>query len=77
MLKQWIPRFRFSHLKDDPADVELVQATLAEAGLACRITRAQTRDEFETGLRDHWDGYYPGGLPVAGIRRHVRAPAGA
>jgi two-component system cell cycle sensor histidine kinase/response regulator CckA len=40
------------HLEDDPADSELVQATLAEAGLACRITRAQTRGEFETGLRD-------------------------
>ena len=40
------------HLEDDPADAELVQAKLAEAGLACRITRAQTRDQFETALRD-------------------------
>ncbi len=40
------------HLEDDPPDAELVQAALAEAGLACRITRAQTRDEFETVLRD-------------------------
>jgi PAS domain S-box-containing protein len=38
-------------LEDDAADAELVQATLAEAGLACRITRVQTRDEFETALR--------------------------
>ena len=38
------------HLEDDPADAELVQAALAEAGLACRITRVRTRDEFETGL---------------------------
>jgi PAS domain S-box-containing protein len=40
------------HLEDDPADAELVQATLAEAGLACHMIRAQTRDEFETGLGD-------------------------
>ena len=43
---------RILHLEDDPADAELVQAILAQAGLACRITRAQTRDEFETGLGD-------------------------
>jgi PAS domain S-box-containing protein len=40
------------HLEDDPTDAELVQTTLAEAGLACRITRVQTRDEFEAALRD-------------------------
>jgi PAS domain S-box-containing protein len=40
------------HLEDDPVDAELVQDTLGEAGLTCRITLAQTRDEFETGLRD-------------------------
>jgi two-component system NtrC family sensor kinase len=39
------------HLEDDPADAELVQATLAQAGWALRITRVQTRDEFETALR--------------------------
>jgi CheY-like chemotaxis protein len=38
------------HLDDDPADAAQVQATLAEAGLACRITRARTRHEFETAL---------------------------
>jgi PAS domain S-box-containing protein len=40
------------HLEDDPAEAERVQATLLEAGLACLITRAQTWDEFETGLSD-------------------------
>ncbi|MFH1985280.1 MAG: PAS domain S-box protein [Pseudomonadota bacterium] len=40
------------HLEDDPADAELVQAALVEAGLACRVDRAQTRAEFETGLGD-------------------------
>jgi PAS domain S-box-containing protein len=40
------------NLEDDPVDAELVQATLAQAGLTCRITRAQTRDEFETSLID-------------------------
>jgi PAS domain S-box-containing protein len=38
------------HLEDDPIDAELVQAKLAEAGLACRITHVQSRDEFETAL---------------------------
>jgi two-component system sensor histidine kinase/response regulator len=40
------------YLEDDPADAELVQAKLEEAGLACRITLAQTRAEFETALGD-------------------------
>jgi PAS domain S-box-containing protein len=40
------------HLEDDSADAELVEAKLAEAGLACRITRVQTCDEFETALRN-------------------------
>ena len=40
------------HLEDDLADAELVQARLAEAGLACGITLAQTRDQFETTLQD-------------------------
>jgi signal transduction histidine kinase/DNA-binding response OmpR family regulator len=43
-------------LEDDPADVELVQAKLEDAGLACRITRVQTRDEFgETLWQDEND----------------------
>jgi signal transduction histidine kinase len=45
------PIIHILHLEDDPVDADLVQATLAEAGLACRITRAWTRDEFETVLR--------------------------
>jgi signal transduction histidine kinase/DNA-binding NarL/FixJ family response regulator len=40
------------HLEDDPADAEIVQAMLAKAGLACRITQVQTRGEFETALCD-------------------------
>ncbi|MFH2065617.1 MAG: response regulator [Pseudomonadota bacterium] len=46
------PFIRVLHLEDDRADAELVQAMLAEAGLVCRITLAQTRDEFETALRN-------------------------
>jgi signal transduction histidine kinase/DNA-binding NarL/FixJ family response regulator len=38
------------HLEDDPADAELVQERLVDAGLACRITQVQTRGEFETAL---------------------------
>ena len=54
------------HLEDDPTDAEFVQAILAEAGLACRIVRAQTLAEFETGLRD-------GGLDI--ILADYRLPA--
>ena len=46
------PLISILHLEDDPVDAELVQANLAEAGLACSISVAQTRDEFETALRD-------------------------
>ncbi len=38
------------HLEDDPYDAQLVQAKLEEAGMACRITRVQSRDEFEDAL---------------------------
>jgi PAS domain S-box-containing protein len=34
------------HLEDDLMDAELVQAVFDEAGLACRITLVQTRDDF-------------------------------
>ena len=37
---------RILHLEDDPADAELVQSRLVEAGLACRITCVQSRDAF-------------------------------
>jgi PAS domain S-box-containing protein len=40
------------HLEDDPADAELVQARIAEAGFACRITNARMREEFEAALHD-------------------------
>ena len=40
-------------LEDDPNDAELVQAKLSEAGLACRITHVQSRDDFETALADN------------------------
>jgi PAS domain S-box-containing protein len=45
------PLINIVHLEDDPVDAELVQANLAQAGLACRITIAQTHDEFEAALR--------------------------
>ncbi len=39
------------HLEDDAMDAELIQTRLEEADLACRITRVQTRDEFEHALQ--------------------------
>jgi CheY-like chemotaxis protein len=41
---------RILHLENDPLDAELVQARLAETGLACRTIRVQTREEFESAL---------------------------
>lgn len=38
------------HLEDDSVDGELIEARLEEADLACRITRVETRDEFEQAL---------------------------
>ena len=38
------------HLEDDPVDAELIQAKIQAAGVACRIARMQTRDEFEAAL---------------------------
>jgi DNA-binding NtrC family response regulator len=50
------PLIRILHLEDDLADVEIVQAKLEDEGLACRITRVQTRDEFgETLRQDEYD----------------------
>ena len=44
------------HLEDDPLDGELIEARLKEADLACRITRVETRDEYEQALgRDPLD----------------------
>jgi PAS domain S-box-containing protein len=45
------PVINILHLEDDPVDAELVRANLVGTGLDCRITIAQTRDEFETALR--------------------------
>jgi two-component system cell cycle sensor histidine kinase/response regulator CckA len=39
------------HLEDDPADAELVQARIEEAGLTYQITRVQARAEFDQALR--------------------------
>ncbi len=41
------------HLEDDPIDVRLVQARLEEHNLSCRITRVQTEEEFDDGLRQN------------------------
>ncbi len=38
------------HLEDDPADAELVRATLEAATLIFQLTRVQTRDEFNAAL---------------------------
>ena len=43
-------RVRILHLEDNPADGELVQALLAEDGLACEIVRVETRAEFADAL---------------------------
>lgn len=45
------PLIRILYLEDEPADVELVEAKLEEAGLSTQITRAETRDEFDEALR--------------------------
>ncbi len=43
---------RLLHLEDDPADTELVDATLTEAGLACTAKRVDTRSAFLAALQD-------------------------
>jgi phosphoserine phosphatase RsbU/P len=45
------PFIRILHLEDDPADAKLVQGKIEEAGMACRITLVQTRDEYDEELR--------------------------
>lgn len=39
------------HLEDDLVDAELIREKIETAGLICEIVHAQTRDEFETALR--------------------------
>ena len=41
---------RILHLEDDPKDAELIQATLEGEGIACDITRVDTRAAFRTSL---------------------------
>lgn len=45
------PLIHILHLEDDPADAELIRAKIMEMDLACRITRVQTRDEFDDALK--------------------------
>jgi PAS domain S-box-containing protein len=40
------------HVEDDPFDSELVHAKLVDAGLNCRFTRVQEREEFISILRN-------------------------
>jgi PAS domain S-box-containing protein len=39
-------------LEDDPTDAALIQELLEADNIGCEVTRAQTRDEFLSGLRD-------------------------
>jgi PAS domain S-box-containing protein len=41
---------RILYLEDDPGDGELVQATLEGEGIACHITRVESRDDFVAAL---------------------------
>jgi PAS domain S-box-containing protein len=43
---------RILHLEDDPADAELVQATLAAEELGCHFLGVATREEFVAALED-------------------------
>lgn len=43
---------RILYLEDDPADAELVQATLDAAGMACQVTRVETCEEFRRALAE-------------------------
>jgi PAS domain S-box-containing protein len=44
-------RIRVLHLEDDPIDAELIRTSLRAEGLSCKITRVETRAEFERALR--------------------------
>ena len=46
---------RLLHLENNPADAELIYATLRDAGVPCQPKRVQTRDEFLAALRQ--DGF--------------------
>jgi signal transduction histidine kinase/DNA-binding NarL/FixJ family response regulator len=44
-------RLRILHLEDNAADTELVQETLAKAGISCDLIRVQTENEFVSALQ--------------------------
>ena len=47
---------RILHLEDDPKDAELVQAMLEAEGVACEVTRVETRADFLARLeQDRFD----------------------
>ena len=45
-------RLRILHLEDDAGDAELVRDVLENGGIACEITRVETRDDFIAALQD-------------------------
>ncbi len=45
------PLIHILYLEDDASDAELAQAQLESSGLACQITRVQTREEFDAAVR--------------------------
>ena len=44
---------QFIHLESNPADADLIYSTLRDAGIACQPTRAQTREDFLSALRQN------------------------
>ena len=46
---------RILHLEDDPLDRELVEATLAEAGVSCTIRHVDTREAFVRAIEEEID----------------------
>ena len=49
-VKTDVTPIRVLYLEDNEADAELVQALLAEAGIACELTRVETQAEFAAAL---------------------------
>ena len=43
---------RILHLEDDPRDAELVAATLRSGDVPCEVRRVETREAYESALRD-------------------------
>jgi two-component system cell cycle sensor histidine kinase/response regulator CckA len=46
---------RILHLEDDLLDRELVEATLAEAGVSCKIRHVDTREAFVRAIEEEID----------------------